>query len=131
MGVKIRINPGWTREARQEAEETGLLVTQQLISGIVRRSPVAGVSPSQPPPKGGSGGTNKRSIGAVSPERKARGVWQIATSSGYGGWLDQGTRKMKGRFYFMAGINWLIGQLRKSLKKSDLESPLPDSGRPM
>jgi hypothetical protein len=54
-----------------------------------------------PPPKFGdvpATGFNKASIKLL---KSNRGDWAIGTTSGYGGYLEFGTRKMKARPYFL------------------------------
>lgn len=116
LSSTFRENPGWRKEASREAEETLVLVTGQLQDGIARRSPF-------------KEGVNRRSIEENPPKRISAGVLQISTQSGYGGWLEVGTRKFKGFRYFMRAILWIQLELQRPLKKKDLERPLPDFGK--
>lgn len=112
---KITFNPNFLREAT--ALGTALLpkVTQQIKSAIVRRSPV-------------QFGVNRRSIEAF---RVNDFLWKIASMSGYGGYLNFGTRRMAPRPYFNAGVEYMAGQISKVTDARQLDAPLPDPGTPM
>lgn len=112
---KITLNPNFLREAT--ALGTALLpkVVQQIKSAIVRRSPV-------------DTGTNWRSVEAF---RVNDFRWKIASMSGYGGYLNFGTRRMAPRPYFNEGLEFMAGQISKVTDARQLDAPLPDPGTPM
>lgn len=117
---EIKLNPNFLREAT--ARGVALLdpITQQITSFIAKRSPV-------------DTGTNRRSIMFSWVSEFIR---QINSDTGYGGWLTIGHRSKSGKMiaarpYFQQGLADAITAISKVKNASQLDSPLPDNGRPM
>ena len=101
--VKIRtnINSAEVMAMVNKAAGEGLLDTTVLIAGdVVRDSPI-------------KFGTNKRSIDYWVRKLKAK----IFSTSGYGGWLEVGTRKMEARPYFHPAALRHLPQLASNIAK--------------
>lgn len=120
VSVKITLNPNFLREAKALGAALLDPITQQITSAIMKRSPFRF-------------GTNRRSIEHTSISEFVR---QIATTSGYGGWLTIGHRSKGGKMiaarpYFQEGLAYMAGQISKVTDARQLDRPLPDPGRPI
>ncbi len=99
--IKTNIHTAEVMAKVNKAASEGLLDTTVDIAGdVVRDSPVRW-------------GTNRRSIDYWVRKLKAR----IFSTSGYGGWLEVGTRKMAARPYFHPAALRHLPQLASNIAK--------------
>ena len=90
--VVFRLRPTAEAEVKAVSAQGMVELCEEIIAGAKRRSPVAKEH----------GGTNRRSINPdgvrIDPQTLAG---EIVTMSGYGGYLEVGTRRMPARPYIV------------------------------
>lgn len=116
--VKLTLRTG---EAKAEVKQAVFEATQELFeadikSDAVRMSPVR--APKGPHnPRGIPGGTNRRSIDTDVNQTEEGVEASIYTQSGYGGYLEVGTRKMAARPYIGPAFDQNIAKLPERVKE--------------
>ena len=100
--VVFRMKPTAPAEIKGLSTEGMVRLCEEIIAGAKRRSPVAKEH----------GGTNRRSINPdgvrIDPQTLAG---EIITTSGYGGYLEVGTRRMPARPYIVPAAEEARGRM--------------------
>jgi HK97 gp10 family phage protein len=116
--VKLNLRTG---EAKAEVKQAVFDAVQEVFEIDMKTASVQG-SPVRAPkgphnPEGIPGGTNRRSID-TDVEMAEQGVEaSIYTQSGYGGYLEVGTRKMAARPYIRPAFDENVGKIPEKVKE--------------
>lgn len=118
--VQLNLNPNLLKEATALGLKLMPKIVQQFKAAIVRRSPFRF-------------GTNRRSIMTAKINDR---TYSVFSTSGYGGYLEFGHKTRSGKMvaprpYFRQGAAYMSEQISKLTRPEQLDSPIPDPGKPL
>ena len=124
-GVELRLNPDAKRQAREAVfEAVKETFDYDMVPKAKELSPVTeeGITrnrekhPHWPLTKIGGTGTNRRSIESETKLDPKGVTAQMFTTSGYGGWLEIGTRFMRAQPYIWPAFRMFVGKIAQRAK---------------